>query len=168
MSTVTSPRRPSRTRRGETVEVPLTADGRALLEQRLETLYVEALPDLRPLLVGRDRDERDVAAFERLVAEAQQLEAVLGCAVVTTPSPDGAVVLGSRVLLRVPDGEGIWVRPVHPAEAALDDERISVASPLSRALLGRTTGDRVTVRGPAGDWVAEVLDVAWSTATPVR
>jgi len=160
MSTITSPRRPSRPRRTETVEVPLTLDGRARLEARLESLYADALPGLRPLLVGRERDERDVAAFERLVAEAQRLEAVLGCAVAAPSSTDGCVVLGSRVLIRMPDGERLWVRPVHPVEAALDDERISVASPLSQALLGRGEGDDVTVRGPAGYWVAHVLEVS--------
>ena len=159
MSTITSPRRPSRPRRAETVEVPLTPAGCALLEARLESLYADALPELRPLLVGRERDERDVAAFERLVAEAQQLEAVLGCAVTAPPSTDGSVVLGSRVLLGMPDGEKLWVRPVHPVEAALDDERISVASPLSQALLGRGAGEDVTVHGPAGAWVARLLEV---------
>jgi transcription elongation GreA/GreB family factor len=161
MSTITSPRRPSRPRRTETrqLEVPLTADGRVRLEARLESLYADALPQLRPLLVGRERDERDVAAFERLVAEAQQLEAVLGCAVAAPSSQDGTVVLGSRVRIRMPDGERLWVRPVHPVEAALDDERISVASPLSQALLGRDAGEDVTVRGPAGEWVAHVLEV---------
>ena len=86
MSTIPSSRRPSRPRRADTVEVLLTADGRVLIEQRLESLYAEALPGLRPLLTGRDRDERDVAAFERLVAEAQRLEAALGRAATAPPS----------------------------------------------------------------------------------
>jgi len=159
MSTIPSSRRPSRPRRADTVEVLLTADGRVLFEQRLESLYAEALPGLRPLLTGRDRDERDVAAFERLVAEAQRLEAALGRAATAPPSSDGTVVLGSRVLVGMPDGEQVLVRPVHPVEAALDDERVSIASPLSRALLGCRPGHRVTVHGPAGEGEADVLEV---------
>ena len=68
-------------------------------------------------------------------------------------------MLGSRVLVGMPDGEQVLVRPVHPVEAALDDERVSIASPLSRALLGCRPGHRVTVHGPAGEWEADVLEV---------
>jgi len=148
MSTIPSSRRPSRPRRADTVEVLLTADGRVLIEQRLESLYAEALPGLRPLLTGRDRDERDVAAFERLVAEAQRLEAALGRAATAPPSSDGTVVLGSRVLVGMPDGEQVLVRPVHPVEAALDDERVSIAAPLWGA--DPATGSRSTARRASG------------------
>jgi len=36
----------------------------------------------------------------------------------------------------------------------LDDERISVDSPLGQAILGNKKGDRVTVIAPSGNWSA--------------
>jgi transcription elongation GreA/GreB family factor len=52
-----------------------------------------------------------------------------------------------------------WVRPVHPVEAVLDDERISVMSPLSRALLGARVGQTVTVHGPTTTWKATIREI---------
>ena len=68
MSTTTSARRSrSATRSTTRIGIPLTDDGRALLAERLTFLHDVALPELRPLLMGRERDERDVASFERLL-----------------------------------------------------------------------------------------------------
>ena len=65
--------------------------------------------------------------------------------------PDGAVGYGSRVTLEnVDDGK------VHEYELALPEEadaaagRISVASPLGRALLQKEVGDEVEVQTPRG------------------
>ena len=41
-----------------------------------------------------------------------------------------------------------WVRPVHPDEAFLDEERISATSPLAIALVGARTGHTVWVDAP--------------------
>lgn len=146
--------------------VVLTADGRALLEQRLRALHEISIPRLVPLLVGPERDERDVAEFERLEAEALQLEGLLAEAVTAIPSGDGVVELGARVLVGLPDGDEQWVRPVHPAEASLDEERVSVTSPLSRALLGSAPGDAVTVEAPSGPWTCRVLGIRLDTPVP--
>ena len=160
MSTTTSARRSrSATRSTTKIGIPLTDDGRALLVERLTFLHEVALPELRPLLTGRERDERDVASFERLLGEAQWLEGVLGRATPLPRQNADAVGLGMRVQLQMPDGESIWVRPVHPIEAALDDERISMTSPVSQAILGAQVGDVVMVNGPAGEWVCEITDI---------
>ena len=114
---------------------------------------------MRPLLSLRERDERDVADFERLCAEALSLEHLLGTSVTLAPTDCEQVEPGNRVQIQMPDGEHIWVRPVHPVEAFLDEERISVDSPLSHALLGKKVGDRVAVVGPKVTWTCVVLDV---------
>jgi transcription elongation GreA/GreB family factor len=139
--------------------IALTPDGRALLEQRLADLHDVALPRLRPLLARRDRDERDVAEFERLSAEAERLDRVLGVAITLQPADAVTVRWGSRVLIEMPDGERAWIRPVHPAEAFLDDERVSVTSPVSQAVLDACAGEVVTVHGPQGDWECRVVEV---------
>ena len=64
---------------------------------------------------------------------------------------------GCEVVLE--DGTTAWVRPVHPDEAFLDDERISATSPLAIALIGARTGHTVWVDAPTGAWPCEVLSI---------
>jgi len=137
----------------------LTDDGRRMLEERLELMRTVSLPLLRPLLATPGRDERDVAEFERLTAEALRLDALLASAIPVPPVDDGIVGLGSRVLVELPDGNRVRLRPVHPVEAFLDDERVSSESPAAWAVLGSRPGDEVTVDGPAGRWLCRVVAV---------
>ena len=65
----------------------------------------------------------------------------------------------SRVHLRPSEGTGLWVQLVPPSEVDLETGRISVESPLGRALLGRTAGETVQVETPQGISVFEVLRV---------
>lgn len=140
----------------------LTRDGAQRLAARLAEITDELLPALRPLLTERERDERVVAEFERLIEESLALEALLGShhPIDTNPAGhDGRAVLGSRVLIADPDGARWWVRPVHPAESALDDERISATSPLAVAILGARAGHTVWVSAPGGLWACDVIEV---------
>jgi transcription elongation GreA/GreB family factor len=168
MTAISSPRRPSRTsiktRREAAVReddsaVLLTADGRRLMAERLRHLREDLLPALVPLLVDRERDERDTAEFERLTAEAVWLDHLLATSLTVPPGTGSLVELGSRVLLRLAGGVEEWVRPVHPVEAFLDEERISATSPLSQALLGSSVGQTVTVHGPAATWRCRVVEI---------
>jgi transcription elongation GreA/GreB family factor len=168
MTGISSPRRPraasikarrEATARAESSAVILTTDGRLLMEERLRHLRADLLPALVPLLVDRERDERHTAEFERLTAEADWLDHLLATSL-TTPAEGGAEVrLGSRVLLRLAGGVEEWVRPVHPVEAFLDEERISAISPLSQALLGASIGQTVTVHGPSSTWRCRIVEV---------
>ena len=140
--------------------VVLTADGVRLLEERLADITDRRLPELRPLLIEKERDERDVATFESLLAEEARLQALLAEAQVleSSTSVEG-VGIGVRARVTLADGSTAWVHPVHPAEAYLDDERISISSPLGSALLGATPGDVVTVEAPIGSWQCRVESV---------
>jgi len=138
----------------------LTAEGVELIKERVRDIQERRLPELRPLLVTDERDERDVAAFEGLLFEVELWERLLAETTVLRQDPaqfDGGVSLGVRTLVRVPEGE-IWVTPVHPAEAFLDDERVSMDSPLGSALLGKFPGDCVDVQAPRGTWECTVVD----------
>lgn len=140
----------------------LTPGGYARIAERITSIRDTQLPQMLPLLVDRERDERDVAEFERLMHEADSLEALLAEALILTDDPtgfEGRVDVGMRVRITLADGSEAWVRPVHPAEAFLDDERISVTSPLATALLGARTSHVVWVAAPAGVWACTVLDI---------
>ena len=146
-------------RRGRPLITPL---GREQLEARITDIRERRLAELRPLLVEHERDERYVAQFEKLLQEAAAIERFLAEAADIAVDPrryDGTVVLGSRVLVQLPDGGQAWVVPVHPREAVLDDERISAESPLGSAILGLSAGESVTVHAPTGPWQAKVVEI---------
>ena len=65
--------------------------------------------------------------------------------------PQDRVAMNSRVAYRVePGGARRSVALVHPTEAAPSDGRISVLSPVGRALLGRRAGSVATISIPGG------------------
>ncbi|MEY3733945.1 MAG: Transcription elongation factor, GreA/GreB, C-term [Actinomycetota bacterium] len=140
----------------------LTTVGRAALEQRIQRLREDVLDPLRPHLIGPERDERDVAEFERALAEIERLEAVIAASVELPAPPTGKrakVSPGALVEIRDAAGDKVKVRPVHPEEATIDDERISWDSPLGKALMGAAVGATLTVPSPRGSWTCEVLRI---------
>ncbi|MBK9739803.1 MAG: GreA/GreB family elongation factor [Actinobacteria bacterium] len=149
--------------RGERAGRPLlTRSGAQLLAERAADIRYRRLAELAPLLVEHERDERHVAEFEQVLAEADQWDAFLASAdilVIDAAAFDGRIGLGTRVEVRLIDGSTAWVHPVHPFEAFLDDERISVTSPLGAALQGAQVGDDVVVHAPIGTWTCTVLAV---------
>lgn len=148
--------------------IHLTADGRALLQERIDRMRVDVLDALRPHLMGPERDERDVAHFERTLAEVARLEGVLAAADDLAPHATGRrarVAPGALVEIetrgaarqgRAGGPERVRVRLVHPEEAVVDDERISWTSPLARALLGAAVGETREVESPRGTWTCVV------------
>lgn len=145
-----APRRRRAARKGPSIV--LTAEGLAGLRAYVERLRSELL-DMRELLSDPRRDERLILDAERLIADIDSYEGLIAQA---DPMDEPAVlaspviVLGSRVSLTFSDGSGEIVRLVHPSEAFLDDERVSIESPLAKALLGLTAGERAEVKAPAG------------------
>ncbi len=140
----------------------LTEVGRRALEERTERLRTDVLDPLRPHLIGSERDERDVAEFERALASIERLQAVIAASVELPAPPTGKrarVAPGALVEIRDASGDKVRVRPVHPEEATIDDERISWDSPLGSALLGAAVGDRLEVPSPRGSWSCEVVRI---------
>ncbi|TEX49358.1 MAG: hypothetical protein B7C55_13025 [Actinomycetales bacterium mxb001] len=143
----------------------LTAEGRRMLQDRVERLHVDVLDRLRPHLMGPDRDERDVAQFERTLAEVARLEGIIAAAA-ELPAPAtgkrARVAPGALVEAETDSqpAERMRVRIVHPEEAVLDDERISWTSPLARALLGAQVGEACEVSSPTGTWTCVVKRIA--------
>jgi len=97
--------------------------------------------------------EGRIATIEALLRDATVIEA-------PTSEAGGKVGLGSKVSIadpETPDDVTIY-ELVGPPEADPSAGRISNASPVGRALVGKTAGETVTVRTPRGD--AEFLIVA--------
>ena len=72
------------------------------------------------------------------------------------------VVFGATVELEDADsGDLTTWRIVGELEADLKQRRISVTSPIARALIGREEGDTVTVRTPGGDREYEIKSLSF-------
>lgn len=119
---------------------------------RAEAARLATLIDERWRSHPFERDDLD--ALDSLLANAHLVDA--------GALPDDAVALGRRVVVRTHDGSGtercLVLCPPHEADPARG--RLSVVSPLGRALLGLRAGARVPLALPGGRAVdVEVVDV---------
>ena len=100
----------------------------------------------------------DQAALERRIDE---LEAALAAVQVVDPPADGVAGIGQRVRLRLGDAaEPIEYELVGALEADPAAGRVSAASPLGRALLGREAGAEAVVEAPRGVRRFEIVSIA--------
>jgi transcription elongation factor GreA len=139
----------------------LTPDGLA----RLQAEHDELTRVRRPAVVARIRSARELgdlkenaeyhAAREEqsfLEGRVQAIEAILRQhVIVDSPAAGGSTIhIGSTVTVDDGGGEMTWTI-VGPTEANPAEGRISLASPVGAALLGRSAGDDVPVRTPRGE-----------------
>ncbi len=94
-----------------------------------------------------------------------ELESKLGEAQIIDPATlnaDGRVVFGATVALFDSENEQeVTYQIVGELEADIKDGRISVTSPVARALIGKEEGDEVEVQTPSGVRVYEILGVRY-------
>jgi transcription elongation GreA/GreB family factor len=129
--------------------VVLTPDGRQWLLARAAWLAAEP-----------DKAGWSDEGYPRGAAELAQLNEVLALAMTTEelpPERPGVVELGDEVTVEFAADETERFLLVDPVEAPLDDVRISVESPLAKAVLGRRVGDQVEVDAPAGRYRCRIL-----------
>jgi transcription elongation factor GreB len=104
----------------------------------------------------------ELASLDPSSRRAQVLAATLPLLVVQPARCDGTVAFGCWVTVRDEAGtESVW-RIVGPDEADARRGRLSVASPIARALLGKRAGDTATVELPRGQADLELVSVAAS------
>jgi transcription elongation factor GreA len=74
--------------------------------------------------------------------------------------PQGVVAYGSRVTVAdLEEDEEIVYHLVFPEEAEVAEGRISLGSPLGRALLNRSVGDEIEVQAPKGKRRYQIVDL---------
>ena len=149
-------------------QLQLTTEGAARLHAELRVLTEER----RPEVVARIRAAKELgdlkenaeyhAAREEqgfLEGRIQTIEALLrGAEVVEAPTAGSAIGLGSTVTVEA-DGDEFTYVLVSTSEANPSGGRISVASPVGKALLGRGAGDEVVVRTPQGEARYRVVSI---------
>jgi len=81
--------------------------------------------------------------------------------VVRTPADTGKVYFGAWVTLEDSGGQETCWRVVGPDEFDLANGKLSMDSPLARALLGKRLDDEVRVHSPSGEQVYYIIDIRY-------
>ena len=76
-----------------------------------------------------------------------------------TGRKDRAVFACTVVLENVDTGEDVEYQLVGPEESNIEKGRISVTSPLGKAIIGKKPGEEIVLNAPAGKRVYELVDI---------
>jgi transcription elongation factor GreA len=154
--------------------VPMTVTGAQRLKEELHRLKTVDRPEvIRAIADARSHGDLSEnadydAAKERqgfIEGRISEVEAKLANAQVIDPSTldaDGRVVFGAVVDLReLEAGNTVTYQIVGDDEADIKHGKISVSSPIARALIGKSEGDTAEVQAPGGAREYEVLGVRY-------
>jgi transcription elongation factor GreA len=151
--------------------VPVTKEGYAALKEELEMLKrvdrpqnIRAIEEARAhgdlsenaeYAAAKDRQgfiEGRIGELEFKVANAEIIE--------TRKLPKDRVVFGSKVLLEnIDTGEDVEYQLVGPDESDIEKGRISISSPLGKAILGKKPGDELAFEVPGGKRFYELVEI---------
>ncbi|ERL62493.1 transcription elongation factor GreA domain protein [Piscirickettsia salmonis LF-89 = ATCC VR-1361] len=141
----------------------MTKNGAGLLQRELDQLktadrpnVIRAIADARELGDLKENAEYHAARERQAFIEGRiiEVEGKLSNAQVidiTQLSPSGRVIFGTTVsLINVETDEAVRYQIVGEDEADLKEQKLSVTSPIARALIGKEEGDSVQVDVPGG------------------
>ncbi len=153
---------------------PLTVRGAELLKAELNHLkhverpaVINAIAEARAQGDLSENAEYDAAKERQGFIEGRiaELESKLAHAQIINPAEierDGRVVFGTTVeLTELDTDKQLTYQIVGDDEADLKQNKISISSPIARALIGKSVGDVATVHAPGGARQVEILDVRY-------
>ena len=154
--------------------VPITKFGAELLKEELIRLktkerpaVINAISEARAQGDLSENAEYDAAKERQSFIEGRiaDLERKLSAAQIIDPvllDADGRIVFGSTVRLEdMESGDEVTYQIVGVDEADLKEKKVSITSPIARALIGKYAGDVVEVQAPVGVREYEVLEVRY-------
>ncbi len=141
--------------------LPLTLAGKHMLEEELKTLKnVERPKVIEAISIARAHgdlsENADYAAAKEkqsfIEGRIQEIGDKLARAEVIDPKniKSTKVVFGATVQVENEDGDAFTYQIVGEAESNLEKLRISLSSPIAKALLGKEVGDEIQVQSPKG------------------
>lgn len=143
--------------------IHLTPEGHAQLKEELDHLVNVMRPQVADALLEarRDKDIRENAPYDAakqqqgyIEARIRELEHVMAVAEIMEGAPvrqGGRVGIGSTVLLKdLTYDESVRYTLVSSNEANPREGKLSIASPVGRALLDQKEGSEIEVEAPAG------------------
>ena len=154
--------------------VPITKRGAELLKEELHRLktkdrpaVINAISEARAQGDLSENAEYDAAKERQSFIEGRiaELEGKLGAAQIIDPTvldAEGRIVFASTVDLEdLASGNKVTYQIVGEDEADLKEKKVSITSPIARALIGKYAGDVVEVNAPSGIREYEVLEVRY-------
>ena len=155
-------------------KTPLTVAGAEMLRQELHSLktverpaVINAISEARAQGDLSENAEYDAAKERQGFIEGRivELESKLGSAQIIDPkvlNADGRCVFGATVVLEdVNNGDVVTYQIVGEDEANIRQRKISISSPIARALIGKSSGDIAEVQAPGGVREFEVVEVQY-------
>jgi len=153
--------------------VPMTIEGFKKLEAELQRLKGEERPRIiQAIAEARSHGDLSENAEYHAAKEAQGLnearvaeieDKISRAEVVDTTKLSGTTVkFGATVTLVDEDTEDkVKYKIVGDTEASVKDGKVSISSPIARALIGKAKGDTAEVTTPKGPRSYEILKVEW-------
>ncbi len=151
--------------------VPVTREGYEALKKELENLKRVERPQ-NILAIEEARAHGDLSENAEFAAAKDrqgfiegrigELGFKLANADIINPDklPKDRAAFGHRVLLEnIDTGEDVEYQLVGPDESDIERGRISISSPLGRAILGKKPGDELTLEAPGGKRVYELVEI---------
>ncbi len=155
-------------------KVPMTTLGETLLRDKLNQLktvarheIIAAISEARAHGDLKENAEYAEAKNQQSFIEGriQDIEHKLSHAQIidiSTIDSDGKIVFGATVtLLEVGSEKEVQYQIVGEDEADIKKHKISYASPVARALIGKFEGDEVSVQTPKGLVAYEIIEVKY-------
>lgn len=152
--------------------IPVTVRGAQMLRDELQRLktkdryeVIAAISEARSHGDLSENAEYDAAKERQAFIEGRiaELEGKLSSAQIidpTTLNTNGKIVFAATVSVEdMETGDRVTYQIVGNDEADLKEFKISITSPMARALIGREEGDVVEVNAPAGVREYEILEV---------
>ena len=153
-------------------KVPMTVQGAKSLQDELKKLKTEDRPRIvQAIAVAREHGDLKENAEYHAAREQQSfcegrvkdIEGKLSNATiidVTSMNNNGKVIFGATIdLVDEESGDEIRYQIVGEDEADIKANKISVGSPIARALIGKEEGDVAEVRTPGGVRMLEIVEV---------
>lgn len=154
-------------------KVPMTVVGAERLREELVKLkqverprIINAIAEARAHGDLKENAEYHAAREQQSFAEGRiaEIESKLSNAQVidvTQMENSGRVIFGVTIKLTDDNGNELTYQIVGEDEADINNNKISVTSPVARALIGKYEGDTVEVNTPEGKLVYEIMEVLY-------
>lgn len=151
--------------------IPITKEGYENLKKEYEHLKkVERPKNIKAIEEARahgdlsENAEYDAAKDRQSFLESRinELSYKLGNADIIDEDalPRDAVVFGCTVVMEnIDTGENVEYKLVGPDESDIKEKRISVSSPLGKAMIGKKPGDEITLQAPGGVRKYELIEI---------
>ena len=155
-------------------QIPVTVNGAELLKLELHRLrsvdrpaVIEAISEARAQGDLSENAEYEAAKEKQSFIEGRiaEIEGKLSNAQiidVTKVDANGRVVFGATVEIEDIEAEKrVTYQIVGEDEASIKEGRISIGSPIARALIGKELEDVVTVKAPGGNVDYEIISIEY-------